>query len=111
MAQIKPFHDEYGVIHEADKILPTDELKVKLVGALAELQDNECYVKRSFPKTRLHRVKGVKQNVYRADVDKISGWRLHAQLSDGVLYLKDIIPGQNHDDVSKVIKAKKHRYS
>lgn len=107
----KPLHDEYGVIREALKILPTDELKLAFLEALAELEDNECHRHRSFPKTRLHRVTGVKQAVYRADVDKVSGWRLHVQYgSDGALHLKDIIGGQRHDEVLAVIEAKKARY-
>ncbi len=109
MAQIKPLLDEYGVIHEAIKILP-DELKVDFLQALAELEDNECHRTRSFPKTRLHKVTGIKQAIYRADIDKISGWRIHIQYIEGKIHLKDIIEGQQHDDVIKVIKSKKDRY-
>ena len=103
MAQIKPLLDEYGVIHEAIKILP-EELKVDFLQALAELEDNECHRTRSFPKTRLHKVTGIKQAIYRADIDKISGWRIHIQYIEGKIHLKDIIEGQQHDDVIKVIK-------
>ena len=59
MTQIKSLFDEYGVIYEAMKILP-DDLKLDFLEALAELEDNECHRTRSFPKTRLHKVKGVK---------------------------------------------------
>jgi len=59
MTQIKPLFDEYGVIYEAMKILP-DDLKLDFLEALAELEDNECHRTISFPKTRLHKVKGVK---------------------------------------------------
>jgi hypothetical protein len=66
---------------------------------------------REFPVTRLHKVTGVKQAVYRADVDKITGWRVHVQYSsDGVLHLKDLISGSKHDNVVEVIKSKKDRY-
>ncbi|AHJ27119.1 hypothetical protein PN465_23040 [Nodularia spumigena CS-584] len=109
MAQIKPLLDEYGVIHEAIKILP-EELKVDFLQALAELEDNECHRTRSFPKTRLHKVTGIKQAIYRADIDKISGWRIHIQYIEGKIHLKDIIEGQQHDDVIKVIKSKRDRY-
>ncbi|GAX35574.1 hypothetical protein [Nodularia sp. NIES-3585] len=109
MAQIKPLLDEYGVIHEAIKILPED-LKLNFLQALAELEDNECHRTRSFPKTRLHKVTGIKQAIYRADIDKISGWRIHIQYIEGKIHLKDIIEGQQHDDVIKVIKSKKDRY-
>ena len=109
MVQIKPLLDEYGVIHEAIRILPQD-LKLDFLEALAELQDNECHRTRSFPKTRLHKVTGIKQAIYRADIDKISGWRIHIQYIEGKIHLKDIIEGQQHDDVIKVIKSKKDRY-
>jgi hypothetical protein len=109
MAQIKPLLDEYGVIHEAMKILP-DELKIDFLEALAELEDNECHRTRTFPKTRLHKVTGIKQAIYRADIDKISGWRIHLQYIEGKIHLKDIIGGQHHDNVIEVIKLKKDRY-
>jgi phage regulator Rha-like protein len=108
--RIKTLFDELGVILKANKILPNNEFKVKLVEALAELEDNECHRTRSFPKTRLHRVRGVKQAIYRADIDKTSGWRLHVQYIDGILHLKDVIEGRRHDDVLKVIKSTKNRY-
>jgi hypothetical protein len=114
MAQIKQLLDEYGIIYEANKILPL-ELKIPFLEALAELEDNNCHKTRTFPKTRLHKVTGIKQAIYRADIDKISGWRLHLQYvkyDDGrnYLVLKDIIEGQKHDDVIKIIKSKRNRY-
>jgi hypothetical protein len=104
--------DKFGVIRQATKILPTTELKLAFLEALAELEDNESHRTRTFPKTRLHRVTGVKQAVYRADVDKISGWRIHVQYgkSDDSMHLKDMVEGQRHDDVIEVISAKKERY-
>ena len=110
MAETKTLHDEYGIIYEAMQILPDAALKLAFLAALAELEDNNAHRTRSFPKTRLHKVTGVKQAVYRADIDKISGWRLHIQYANKEIYLKDIISGQKHDDVIKVIKAKKDRY-
>ncbi len=110
MAQTLTLCDEYGIIYQAMQILPDDELKIGFLEALAELEDNECHRTRKFPKTRLHKVKGVKQTVYRADIDKISGWRLHIQYVEGQIHLKDIIEGQKHDDVLEVIKSKKIRY-
>lgn len=110
MAQTLTLCDKYGVIYEAMKILPNDELKIGFLEALAELEDNECHRTRKFPKTRLHKVKGIKQAVYRADIDKTSGWRIHLQYVKGEIHLKDIIEGQRHDDVIKVIKSKKSRY-
>lgn len=92
------------------KILPDDGLKISFLEALAELEDQECHRTRQFPKTRLHKVKGVKQAVYRADIDKVSGWRIHVQYVNGQIHLKDIIEGQRHDNVIEVIKSKKSRY-
>ncbi len=110
MAEIKKLLDEFGVIYEANKILP-QELKLDFLEALAELENNECHKNRNFPKTRLHKVTGIQQAIYRADIDKISGWRIHVQYKDGYLVLKDIIEGQDHDDVIKVINRKKNRYN
>lgn len=110
MAQTLTLRDEYGIIYQSMKILPDDELKISFLEALAELEDHECHRTRKFPKTRLHKVTGVKQSIYRADIDKISGWRLHIQYVDGEIHLKDIIEGQKHDDVIDVIKSKKDRY-
>jgi hypothetical protein len=110
MAQTLTLCDEYGIIHEAMKILPDDELKISFLEALAELEDNECHRTRKFPKTRLHKVTGVKQAIYRADINKVSGCRIHVQYIDGQIHLKDIIEGQRHDDVINVIKSKKTRY-
>ena len=110
MAEIKALVDEYGIIREANQTLPTPALRLKFLDALAELEDNTCHRNRTFPKTRLHKVTGVAQAIYRADIDKISGWRLHVQYANGQLHLKDVIDGQLHDDVLRVIKAKRHRY-
>jgi len=110
MAIIKALLDEYGVIMDAQNNLPTAELMVDFLGALAELENNECHRTRSFPKTRLHKVVGIAGAIYRADVNKVSGWRIHLQYSDGKIHLKDIIKGSKHDEVLKVIKAKKGRY-
>jgi hypothetical protein len=111
MAELKRLLDEYGIIYDAMKMLPDAKLKVEFLEALAELENNECHRTRSFPKTRLHRVSGVKQAIYRADINKISGWRIHVQYIDGNIVLKDVIPGSRHDDVIRVINTKKGRYS
>jgi hypothetical protein len=110
MAELKKLLDEFGIIYEAMKKLPDTKLKVQFLEALAELENNECHRTRTFPKTRLHRVRGVKQAIYRADINKISGWRIHMQYIDGHIVLKDVIEGSRHDDVIKVIKTKKGRY-
>ena len=111
MAEIKPLLDEYGIIYEANKVLPDDLHKIKFLESLAELEDNNAHKARLFPKTRLHKVEGIKQKIYRADIDKISGWRMHIQYIDNQIHLKDIIEGQRHDQVIRVIQSKKDRYS
>ena len=111
MAELKPLLDEYGIIYEAMKKIPDSKLKLEFIEALAELEDNECHRTRSFPKTRLHRVSGVKQMIYRADINKVSGWRIHLQYENGQIVLKDVIEGRRHDETLKVIKTKKGRYS
>ena len=113
MAEIKTLLDEYGVVYEANKYLPDNKHKVQLVETLAELEDNNCHKTRTYPKTRLHRVTGIKQAIYRADIDRTSGWRLHIQFDKNTnqLHLKDVVKGQLHDDVIRVIKAKKYKYT
>jgi hypothetical protein len=111
MAELKRLLDEFGIIYDAMKMLPDAKLKIEFLEALAELENNECHRTRSFPKTRLHRVNGVKQAIYRADISKISGWRIHVQYIDGNIVLKDVIEGSRHDDVIRVINTKKGRYS
>jgi hypothetical protein len=106
MAQAKTLVDEHGIINEACKILP-NAYKVSFLEALGELEDNNRHKFKKFPKTCLHRVRGTKQIVYRADIDKTSSWRIHLQHIDGILYLRDIIEGQKHDDIVKVIKKHK----
>ena len=69
-------------------------------------------IQRELSKDETPQSRRVKQAVYRADIDKKSGWRLHLQFDreSNQLHLKDIIPGQGHDDAVDVIKAKKDRY-
>lgn len=110
MAQTLTLCDEYGILYQAMKILPDDQLKISFLEGLAELEDSECHRTRKLLKTRLHKVKGVKQAICRADIDKVSGWHIHVQYVDGQIHLKDIIEGQKHDDVLDVIKSKKTRY-
>lgn len=111
MAEFKGMVDDHGTIYMCNKKLPK-EFKLKLIEVLAELQDNECYVKQQFPKSRLHKIVGVK-NVYRADIDKISGWRIHVKYGDDKrLHLCEILDPNDHDrgTKSKVIKLKKNKY-
>lgn len=105
----KPLHNEFGVIRDAWKVLPS-EYRDKFLETLAELEDDECHRQRNFPKTQLHKITGYETSVYRAYIDKISGWRLHIMYENGAIHLKDIIPPKQHDDVIEVIQSKKYRY-
>ena len=101
--------DDKAVIYKANKILP-DEYTKKLIMAISELEDNEAHKKREFPITRLHKVTGAK-DVYRADIDKISGWRMHVKYgNDNRIHLCDVLEDKEHDRVQTVIKNRKSRY-
>ena len=52
------------------------------------------------------------KNIYRADIDKISGWRIHLMYGkdDKRIHLCDILEGKEHDRVQKVIKKRKDLY-
>lgn len=95
MAQTLTLCDEYGIIYQAMRILPNDQLKIRFLQALAELEDHECHRKRTFPKTRLHKIKGIKQAIYRADINKISGWRIHIQYLNGKFISKILLKDKN----------------
>ena len=110
MAEIKAIVDEYGVIREAAQVLPSDKLKVAFLEALAELEDNEAHRTRTYSKTRLHEIVGVKKDIYRADIDKVSGWRLHVQFRGGALHLKQVVAGTRHDAVLQVVNSQKDRF-
>jgi hypothetical protein len=45
MARIKCLKDEWGIIREAARILPGEALKLAFLEALAELEDNDCFVR------------------------------------------------------------------
>lgn len=112
MARIHELRDPHGVVYEAVKMLPDTKHKVGLVETLAELEEADRYASNDFPKARLHKVAGVKQNVFRADINKHSGWRIHVQHSiDGKhLILNDVLEGKDHDAVVRLIKTRRHRY-
>lgn len=112
MAEIKGLVDDNGVIFECNKKLP-EEYKIKFIEVLAELEDNECHRMRDFPKSQLHKVTGV-DRVYRAYIDKISGWRLHIMYGeDKRIHLCEVLEPSEHDrgTKKKVIKQKMEKYS
>ena len=110
MAEIKPIFDEYGIIFEAEKCLPK-EFKLDFLTAIAELENNENHRTFTFPKTNLHKIVGFDKSIYRAYINKISGWRIHLQYNkNGYIVLIDIIDPKKHDNVQEIIKSKKRRY-
>lgn len=111
MAEIKGLIDDNGVIYKCNKILP-GEYKIKLVEVLAELEDNESHRYQKFPKSELHKITGA-DKVYRAYIDKISGWRLHIQYGeDKRIHLCEVLEPREHDrgSMKKVLKKKKDKY-
>lgn len=109
MTQIKQILDEFGIINNASKNLPKP-LWEPFILSLAELEDNECHRTLNFPITRLHKLEGIKEPIYRADIEKTSGWRIHLQYCEGKLYLKDILCREEHDHPIRVVKSKRGRY-
>lgn len=108
--EAKPIKDEKGSIAKAYKTLP-QELHDDFLKALAELEDNECHRKRQFPHTRLHKLEGTKKDIFRADINKTSGWRIHVQYGkNNYLEICDILTGKEHDDATRIVKERKGRY-
>ena len=112
MAEIKGLIDEHGTIYECNKKLP-EEFRIKFLEVLAELEDNECHKSHTFPKSQLHKITGA-DRVYRAYIDKISGWRLHVQYGeDKKIHLCEVLEPADHDRSTKkkLMKQKKKKYS
>lgn len=107
---IKPLKDDNGAIKQAYRDLP-QELHNAFFKSLAELEDNECHRTQTFPHTQLHKVTGAKKNVYRAYIDKTSGWRIHLQYGhNNYIEINEILTGQEHDNAAKIIKTRKGKY-
>lgn len=107
----KPLKDKQGAIAQAYRILPED-LRTSFLEALAELEDNACHRAHHFPHTQLHKVAGTKKNVYRAYIDKISGWRIHVQYGENnYIEINEVLTGKEHDDGLKIINRRKNKYS
>lgn len=109
MNQIKQILDEYGIIYQARSVMP-DTLWKHLILALAELEDNECHRTHKFPITNLRRLKGCKEPIYRANVDKKSLWRIHLQYKDPKLCLKQLVEPKDHDDPLRIVKSQHDRF-
>lgn len=104
--------DELGVIKKVSKKLPRN-LSSNFLEAISELENKKNFIEMKFPKTNLHKVSGTKENIYRADINKDSAYRIHLQYgeSKNTLYLKDFLTNKEHDKVNKVINARKNRYT
>lgn len=107
---VKGLVDDFGVIGQVCNDVP-EEYHEHFLKALAELEDNDSHVHRSFPISRIHKMDGTGSlSVYRFDVDKISGWRVYAQFgNDNRLHLCGLSEPSEHDDIPGYIKA--HRAS
>lgn len=105
----KSLRDPNGVIRKAYSILP-EELYADFLKTLDELENNDCHTHHRYPHTETHKVKGIKQNVYRSYINKVSGWRIHFQFVDSYVELNDVLTREEHDDVVRVIKQRKGRY-
>ncbi|NMC64282.1 MAG: hypothetical protein GYA55_14050 [SAR324 cluster bacterium] len=109
MTQIMQILDEYGIIYEASSRLP-ENLWDDLILSLSELEDNECHRIHKFPITRLHRIAGLKEEVYRADVKKSSCWRIHLQYGNKMLILKQLSSPEQHDSPIKYVQSQSRRF-
>ncbi|MEB3278768.1 MAG: hypothetical protein VKK42_07565 [Lyngbya sp.] len=96
--------DSSGIIHRAYKALP-DELKLRFLAILAELENQDCYLKKRFPQANLKRVLGTELPVYTANIDSLGEWKIYLYYAEGKLYLKDLTCSQvtqAKDNLSKI---------
>lgn len=108
--QVKKLKDDNGCLYQVYKTLPFDYYE-KFLKAIAELEDKANHIRHTFPLTELHKVRGTTKSVYRAYIDKTSGWRLHVQYGENeYLLLIEVLPPSEHDDASRVIKTRKGKY-
>ena len=109
MADLKRMLDKTGIIYESEKELP-EEYKMRFLSVLAELENNECYKKREFPVSQLHKIEGI-EGIYRAYVDKISGGRIHIKYNKKrqTVELVELLKPSEHDrgTQKKTMKKKK----
>lgn len=106
--KVKPLKDGLGVITKAYKILPP-EFRDDFFESVSELENNDNHINRT-QRLRIHKIEGT-NNVYRADVDKNSGWRIHFKYNnDNYIKLCDVLTRQEHDSCLKKIHDRKNRY-
>jgi hypothetical protein len=89
---------------------PAAPERSQVIGELQKISASGERERYAAPFLARDKVKGVKQAIYRADIDKTSGWCIHVQYIGGQIHLKDIIEGKKHDDVLDGIKSNKARY-
>ncbi|WP_413166574.1 hypothetical protein ACL6C3_07660 [Capilliphycus salinus ALCB114379] len=85
--------DSSGIIYRAYKALP-NELKLRFLAILAELENEHCYLKKRFPQGKLKRVLGTEIPVYTANIDPKGEWKIYLHYADGKLYLTDLVGSQ-----------------
>jgi len=102
--------DSLGVINDALKKMPKT-LWGCLAETLSELEDRDCFIHKSWPKTHLEVVESTCESIYRARIGNGNPWRLHVQYGGkNEIVLKDVLPPEKHDRVQASIAAKKTRY-
>lgn len=108
--EIKPLKDDLGVIAKAYKILPV-ELYNNFLESISKLENNDNHKNRD-QQLRIHKIEGTgKENVYRADINKTKGWRIHFKYDDNnYIKLCDVLSNQEHDMCLKKVQDRKNRY-
>lgn len=84
-----PLIDDRGIIRQALEVF-SEPQTLKFLAALAELQNPQSYKNKSFPLSRLKRLKGTQSNIYTIDIDPTSKWIFYIQYQDGNLYLREL---------------------
>jgi hypothetical protein len=98
--------DHSGIIHRGFQALP-DELKLRFLAILAELENPDCYQKKRFPQANLKRVLGTQLPLYTANIDVRGDWKLYLYYAEGKLYLKELTCYQktpSSDSLSEIIE-------
>jgi hypothetical protein len=107
----KALLDKYGIIRKAAKVLPDKRHRLAFLEALDEIETYECYRTRRFPKTEAKILAGIKPPIYRAYIEKTSGWRLHFRLNEAQqVQLADVLTRQEHDDWRDKVTERRWRY-
>ena len=106
---VKGIADDIGCIRSFVDICPK-EFYSQFLESLAELEDNDNHVRRTYPISRFHKMEGTSDyQIFRFDIDKMSGWRCMAQFNknDGRLHLCGISEPKYHNKPLEFVTAHK----